>query len=50
MLTLLLGAAELLDGDEGGVEVEGPQGVGQVRGVNGAGAHEVVDVEHQVGP
>ena len=48
MRTLLLGAAQLLDEGLGGVEVEGPESVSDVEGVDGACAFHVVHGEGEL--
>lgn len=49
LLTLLLGAAQLLNGGLGGVQVEGAEDAAEVDGVDGASAIAVVDGEHELG-
>lgn len=50
LLTLLLGAADLLNDGEGGIEVEPTQDVAYVKGIHVAISIEVIDREGEVCP
>lgn len=48
-LTLLFGSPKFLDGGEGGIEVQGAQGVAEVDSVDSWCADEIVHVKNEVG-